>query len=124
MAYEKLKQIKLLYVEDDDSVMDVFARGIKRKVDELYLACDGQEGYNKYLEFRPDMIITDLKMPVMTGFEMIEKIRKIDKSIPIIITSADDQSSTYNEAENLNINGYITKPIDKKQLFDVMENNI
>lgn len=124
MAHEKLKQIRLLYVEDDESVMEVFARGIKRKVDELYIASDGQEGFDKYLEFKPDMIITDLKMPVMTGLEMIAKIRQIDTNIPIIVTSADDQSSTLDEATDLSINGYITKPIDKKKLFDVMENNI
>jgi len=124
MAYEKLKTIKLLYVEDDESVMEVFSRGMRRKVSKLYTAKDGKEGYEQYLEHKPNMIITDLKMPIMTGFEMIKKIRAIDKNIPILITSADDESASLNPTIDLGINAYITKPIDKKLLFDSMEDNI
>jgi len=124
MAYESLKTISLLYVEDDESVMEVFSRGIKRRVKELYVATNGKEGLEKYKEFNPDMIITDIKMPIMNGIEMISQIRGLNFDVPIIVTSADEQSNTLRENNRLNINGYITKPIDKKKLFKVMEDNI
>jgi YesN/AraC family two-component response regulator len=123
MAYEILKEITLLYIEDDMAVMEIFSRGLVRKVKKLFTATNGQEGLEKYLEFKPDIIVTDIKMPIMSGLEMVEKIRKIDFDIPIIITSAHGETNILLEAITLNVSGYVMKPVDKKKLFTKIESN-
>ncbi len=120
MNIEILKQVKLLYVEDDESIRNVLSRGLKRRVKELMVAVDGVDGLEKYYSFKPDIIVTDIKMPNMSGLEMSKKIRKEDRSTPIIITSAHGESEKILEAIEIGINGYILKPIDKNKLFDTI----
>ena len=82
------KDIQLLYVEDDDNIRKVYERYLKRKVKNLLVAVDGQEGLDMYLKYKPDVILTDIKMPIMNGLEMSKKIRDLDNTIPIIVTTA------------------------------------
>ena len=117
---DTLKQIRLLYVEDEESIRNILSRGIKRRVKELEVAVDGEDGFEKFKQFKPDIIVTDIKMPNMTGLEMSDKIREINKNIPIIITSAHGEVETLLEAIQKGINGYIIKPIDKDKLFDTI----
>jgi len=115
-----LKQIKLLYVEDDDSIRGILSKGLKRRVKELEVARNGMEGFEKYKSFKPDIIVTDIKMPKMNGLEMSKRIRQLDKLIPIIITSAHGESETLMEAIDIGVNGYILKPIDTDKLFETI----
>ncbi len=123
MTNNILKQISLLYVEDDENVREIFTRGLKRKVKNLYVATNGQEGFEKYQEHNPDIIVTDIKMPIMSGLEMTRKIREVDNYIPIIITSANGEVDIFLEAIELNVNGYVLKPIDKNKLFNAIQTN-
>jgi len=120
MANNILKQIKLLYVEDDENIRTVLSKGLKRRVKEVEVAINGEDGFSKYKSFQPDVIVTDIKMPVMSGLQMSESIRQIDKSIPIIITSAHGESETLIEAIKIGVSGYILKPIDTQKLFDMI----
>ena len=115
-----LKKINLLYVEDDESIRNVLVRGIQRRVLNLEVAVDGEDGFEKYKSFKPDIIVTDIKMPKMSGLEMSRKIREKDLSTPIIITSAHGESETLLEAIDIGVNGYILKPIDKDKLFNTI----
>ena len=115
-----LKQIRLLYVEDDENIRNVLAKGLKRRVKELEVATNGLDGLKKHKTFKPDIIVTDIKMPKMNGLEMSQKIREIDKSVPIVITSAHSESDTLIKAIDIGVNGYILKPIDKNKLFDTI----
>ena len=117
---EILKQIRILYVEDDKDIRTVLSRGIGRKVKEIEVASDGEDGLKKYITFKPDIIITDIKMPNMDGLKMCSEIRKLDKEIPIIVTSAHGESDILLEAIDVGITGYIIKPIDKKKLFNTI----
>ena len=115
-----LKQVRLLYIEDDESIRNILSRGIKRRVKELEVAVDGKDGLAKFEEFKPDIIVTDIKMPYMSGLEMSVKIREIDKNIPIIITSAHGEAETLIDAIDKGVNGYVIKPIDKDKLFNTI----
>jgi len=121
---ELFNQIRLLYVEDDENIRPIFERVLRRKMKEVYVACDGLEGYNMYLECKPDLILTDIKMPNMDGLQMAEKIREHDKNIPIIILSAHSESDFFIEAIEIGISGYLVKPIDKEKLFMMLERNV
>ena len=82
------KQINLLYVEDDNNIRPLLERMLKRKVNELYVACDGQEGYDLYLKHKPDLILTDIKMPIMDGITFCKNIYHTNKEQKIIVLSA------------------------------------
>ena len=117
---ETFKQIRLLYVEDDVDGREHLSSGLRKRFKELEVAVDGLDGFEKFQKFRPDIIITDLKMPGMSGLEMITKIREEDNKIPIIITSAHGEASLLLESIDKYINGYILKPISYKKLFDTI----
>jgi diguanylate cyclase (GGDEF)-like protein len=118
---EILKEITVLYVEDDRQTRELYSENLKKRVKELYTAEDGHEGFNKYLEEKPDIIITDIQMPSSTGIEMARKIREIDENIPIIVTTAYNTVELLTESLHLDISGYLVKPINNKQLLSKLK---
>ena len=84
--------------------------------DEIHTATNGEEGLKAYKEYLPDIIITDIQMPVMTGLEMISKIRESDGDIPIIVTSAFNDSDYLLESIRLGVEHYLLKPVLLEQL--------
>lgn len=111
------KEISILYVEDDDNVRESLLRFLKRRFQNIYTACDGREGLESYLEHRPDVIITDIQMPVMDGLKMSEEIRKMNPDIPIVVTTAFNESPFITKAEELGVCRYIKKPVVKEELI-------
>ncbi|QKJ24539.1 diguanylate cyclase [Poseidonibacter lekithochrous] len=118
-----LSKINLLYVEDEESIRNILAKRLSKKVNTLYTAENGEDGYNKFLENSPDMILTDVTMPKLNGIEMTKKIREYNRDIPIIILSANDESNYLLSAIENEVSGYIMKPLDKDKLYDVLEKN-
>ena len=119
--YSRLKELVVLYVEDEIDVSEEIEDMLSLKVKKLYKAYNGQEGlniYNKYSDI--DVIITDIKMPIMDGIEMISKIRQSNETIPIIVTTAFNETSFLKKAIDLHVDKYIIKPIDMSQLFSVL----
>lgn len=94
-------------------------------------ATDGEQGYNLALKLKPDIIITDIKMPILSGIEMIEKIRKVYQPVVIFITAFNDFEYAKN-AIDLRVIDYLLKPFDdekldvalKKAISKVNEKNI
>lgn len=119
-----LKQATLLYVEDDEVIRTFLAKRLEPRVSKLYLANDGKDGLEKFKQFNPDVVLTDVTMPIMNGIEMAEEIKKIDENIPIIIASAHNDSKFLLDAIALGIDGYLLKPIDKRKLFDTLEKKV
>jgi len=121
MKKDLLKEVTVLYVEDDIETQKLYSKNLSKKVKELFVASDGQEGYEKYLEHKPDIIITDIQMPIVSGLKMTKKIRTIDEEIPIIVTSAYNTIELLTESLDLDISSYIVKPIENKKLFSMLE---
>ena len=116
-----LNEINLLYVEDSKSIREILSRRLERKVNKLIVAVDGEDGYNKYLEYKPDIILTDIEMPKLNGFELSRKIKSINKDAIIIALSGHTTSSFFIEALESGIYGYFTKPVDKEKLHYQLE---
>lgn len=119
-----LSQSTLLYVEDDEAIRDFLSTRLSRRVKKLYTAVDGEDGYEKYCEYQPDIILTDVTMPKLNGIDMSRKIKETNKDIPIVIMSAHSDTSYLLEVIELGISGYLLKPVDKLKLFDTLESNI
>ena len=112
-----LSDIRLLYVKDDEDIAEEISFFLKRRVKELYVAKDGQEGIELFAKNRPDIVVTNIQMPKMDGLEMIAKIRETDAEIPIIITSAYNDIDFLSRSIELGVNGYITKPINLSHML-------
>lgn len=115
-----VKSLTVLYVEDDFDVREQLSQFLKRRVSRLLLAENGQEGLNSYRVHRPDLIITDILMPIMDGLEMSREIRKIDQEVPIIVTTAFEQTNYLLRSIEIGIDKYIVKPINT----DLLTNTI
>jgi CheY-like chemotaxis protein len=118
ISAEKMLDMTVLYVEDDDITREMASRMLAKFFKRVIPAGDGREGLDLYTSSAPDIIITDLSMPEMSGFEMIEKIRESDSEIPVIVTTA-----YRSEAENLkDVNKIVYKPVSKKLLLEAVQN--
>lgn len=114
---KRLKELSLLFVEDETVMQKTIERILSKHLKRFTLAINGEEGIEKYNSVKPDIIITDLDMPVMNGSVMISEIRKIDKNIPIIIITAfSDQAEKISGADFC-----LIKPINKNKLFELLD---
>ncbi|AXH14177.1 regulator [Malaciobacter mytili LMG 24559] len=118
MNFENLLKIKVLYVEDDKNTREEIKYFLEKRVEKLYLAENGEEGFNLYKEVNPDIIITDLQMPKLSGIEMSKLIRKENSNIPIIITTAFNDLNYLFEGINIGVTSYLTKPLNLKLLIE------
>jgi len=121
MENNLIENISLLYVEDDEDIRNVFGRYLKRKIKNVLMAVNGQEGYEMYLEHKPDIVVTDINMPIMGGLEMCSIIRDENRDIPIIITSAHSDTHFFQEAINIGVNMFLLKPVDMTQLYNTIK---
>jgi len=115
------KEFTILCVDDDVVVMSMYKSLFEMMFKEVYIAENGEEGLELYKTKKPDIVLTDQQMPKMTGLEMIENIRKIDKTIPIILVTAFDDKELLENAINQNVTSFVKKPIKKENLFNSFE---
>ena len=120
-----LKNVTILYVEDELNVQKLNGETLSYFTDNLLLASDGEDALEQYYKYKPHMIITDINMPKINGIEFVEQIRKIDKKTPIVFSTGYSQECYLLPAANLNIQGYIVKPLNynklKSILFEIVE---
>jgi len=123
MNIDLLKTFTILYVEDETALREDVYQNISPFVKEVITASDGIEGLELYMGNRNkfDLIITDILMPKMNGLEMVDEIRKIDSEIPIIYTTAFNDSEYMKKTIEQSIISYILKPIDIELLFKGIE---
>jgi len=116
-------EISMLYVEDDPVARNVIATMIPLKFPGLKLisAENGQIGLGLFKEHRPEIVITDISMPVMDGMLMAKAIRALDPHANIIVISSHNDTQFMLDAIKINISRYVLKPIDHKQLFEAID---
>jgi len=117
-----MKKIKLLYAEDEQKTRELHIDYIQSRYNFIiYEACDGEEALSIYKEQNPDIVLTDISMPKMTGLELSKEIRKISKHTKIIIVTAHSEKEKLLQAISMNMIDYIVKPIMRQQLKDSLD---
>lgn len=113
---EILKATSILYVEDHELVRTSLAQLLRRRCREVFEAGNGEEGLELYRQHCPDIVVTDVEMPVMNGLEMIDLILRMNTTQPIIITTGynDDDHKSDKVCANL------VKPIEKDELLSAI----
>lgn len=110
--------IKLLFVEDDINLRYVVQGGLEDVIGgyEVRSAENGKEGLKIWEEFKPDIIISDINMPGMDGFEMVKRIRETDCKTPILFASALTSPKDVRKGYEVGANNYIKKPFIADEL--------
>lgn len=114
---------KILVIEDDANIRESLVELLELKSFELHSADNGLEGLKLAQEHAPDLIICDVMMPGMNGYEVVESIRKDKKlsRLPFIFLSAKAMDSDIEFGKNLGANSYLTKPFRAQELFSVVD---
>lgn len=114
------KNLKLLYVEDNLATQNIMLEMLGNFFETIDVASNGLEGYEKAIINKYDLIITDINMPIMSGLEMIGKIKKIYTNVNCLIFSAYSDTEYLVDSIKYCIDGYLIKPIHKEQFIETL----
>ncbi len=114
---------KVLIVDDEIHIVHVVAIKLRNNDYEVISAENGAEAFKLACSEKPDIIVTDFQMPVMTGLELVEKIRQCDeiKNIPVIMLTARNFAIEDQQKEDLRISQCLSKPFSPKELLENIE---
>ena len=113
---------KILLVEDNEMNRDMLSRRLIKRGFEVELAFDGEEGVRKAIDLNPDLILLDMSLPLIDGWEAARQIREAKgDSIPIIALTAHAMSDDRNKAIDAGCDEFDTKPVDLPRLLGKME---
>lgn len=107
---------RILIVDDDAQLIRVLRTGLKSRGYEVRTAPDGAIAFETFNEWQPELVITDLAMPVMDGLELCRQLRAVSQ-VPIIVLSAKGEEKTKIEALDLGADDFVTKPFGIDELF-------
>jgi DNA-binding response OmpR family regulator len=110
--------IKLLLIEDDTNLSYIIKSGLEEITGgyEVKTAANGAEGLVLWEKFHPDIIVSDIEMPVMSGLEMVRKIRQIDREIPVVFITGKIASKDVIAGYEAGADNYIKKPFMPEEL--------
>ncbi|SFO05970.1 response regulator transcription factor [Proteiniclasticum ruminis] len=115
--------IRVLIVEDEEFIR----KGLVHTMDWLKMDClvvgeaeNGEEGYEKILQMKPDLVLTDIRMPKLDGITMIEKAKKVEKFHSILLTSYAEFEYA-KRAITVDVSSYLLKPVSEKELEEAVE---
>ena len=114
---------KILVIDDEAHMVELLRERLGRNGYEVISAADGLEGLEKANKENPDLILLDIMMSGMDGFEVLRKLRSgpETKNIPVIMLTAKADTDSIFRAEDLKSTDYIIKPFDFKELLDLIE---
>ena len=111
--------IKLLFVEDDDNYAYAVQGGLELfEVYDIRRATNGKEALEIYDEFCPDVVVSDVEMPVMDGYDLARAIRSIDENVIILLASGLTSPKDLRKGYKLDIDEYVKKPYIADELHD------
>ncbi len=115
---------KILVVEDEKNIVDILVFNLKRDGYETLSAMDGALGLQMALEEDPDLVLLDLMLPGMDGFEVCRRIRQAGRTTPVIMLTAREEESDKIMGLDLGADDYITKPFSMRELLARVKANI
>lgn len=114
---------KILVADDEIHIIHVVAIKLRNNGYEVITAQDGAEAYELACEHKPDIVVSDLQMPIMNGFEFIEKLRanELMADVPVIMLTARSFEIEDEEKQRLKISECLSKPFSPKELLRIVE---
>lgn len=118
---KEIRMPKILLVEDNELNRDMLLRRLERRGFEVIVAVNGQEGVEKAFSESPDLILMDISLPILDGWEASAKIREMQEDIPIIALTAHAMAADKEKAFSVGCNDFDTKPVDLPRLLEKIE---
>ncbi len=115
-----LKKLTVLYVEDDESARSFLERILIPRVGRIVTANDGVQGLELFQNIHPDIVVTDIHMPLMDGLAMAQEIRELDGNVPIIVITAFEQTDYLMRSIDIGVDRYVTKPVVLDRLMNAI----
>ena len=115
---------RVLVVDDEPAVLEYLCGIIEEKCPELTVAAtaaDGREGLERFRECIPDLIISDVKMPVMDGVDMIRAVKELGEEVPVLLLSGYQEFAYVKTALTYGAADYILKPVTTKRFMEAVE---
>jgi two-component system, sensor histidine kinase and response regulator len=118
--------IRMLYVEDEADTREILQQALENEYPDivLYVAKDGADGLESFRANSPDVVITDVRMPVMDGLRMSAEIKAIAPDVEVIAMTAYSETAFLLKAIEVGINHYVLKPVDYDKLFPAIEKSL
>ena len=113
--------ITVLLVEDELTLAMIIKDTLEENGFTIHTASDGEEGLHLFFELRPDVLVADVMMPKMDGFEMVRRIRQTDKQTPVLFLTARSAINDVVEGFELGANDYLKKPFGMQELIQRIE---
>lgn len=115
--------LRILLVEDNEMNRDMLSRRLIRRGFEVIEAADGRSGVEAGIEHQPNLILMDVSLPVMDGWEAVTLLKKMESTrhIPIIILTAHATTGDRDKSRQAGADDYETKPVDFPQLLRKIE---
>lgn len=111
------KEITVLLVEDELTLAMIIKDTLEENGFSIHTAADGEEGLRLFFELCPDVLVADVMMPKMDGFEMVRRIRQMDKQTPVLFLTARSAINDVVEGFELGANDYLKKPFGMQELI-------
>lgn len=107
---------KILLIEDDPAIVRVLKRSLTYEGYHVESALEGEEGFQKFQVFRPDLIILDWMLPGMDGLEVCDRIRALGDPLPILMLTARDTTQDRVQGLDSGVDDYLVKPFEIEEL--------
>jgi len=117
-----LKNLTVLLVEDDSDSKKIMHDVLSDNFEKVFTAQNGDEGLKKFKKYNPNIVITDVFMPISDGLDMTRYIKEISKDTPVIVLSAHSEKETLLKAIDVGVDKYLIKPIMADDLLKTIEN--
>ena len=111
------EKIKVLLVEDETTLAMIIKDTLEGQEFDICTANNGEEGLRLFFDLHPDVLVADVMMPRMDGFEMVRRIRQTDRSTPVLFLTARSSVSDVVEGFELGANDYLKKPFGMQELI-------
>ncbi|HEX9921201.1 MAG TPA: response regulator [Anaerolineae bacterium] len=117
---------KILLVEDNEMNRDMLSRRLERRGFEVIMAADGEQGLAMAESERPDLILMDMSLPVLDGWEATRRLKSASQtqSIPIIALTAHAMAGDEAKALSVGCDDYDTKPVEMSRLLDKIQKHL
>ncbi|HDZ4246010.1 TPA: response regulator transcription factor [Campylobacter jejuni] len=118
---QECKELIILVVEDEIKTRESLINVLSERFSKVIGAQNGDEGLKKFKKFKPDLVITDIAMPIMDGLDMAREIKEISDDVPIVVLSAYSEKERLLRSIDIGIDKYLIKPVDIEELFKVLD---
>ena len=112
---------RILAVDDSVPLRKMLVDVLRKAGHDVVEASDGKEGLDRLREHDPDMVITDLTMPVMDGLDFIEAARGEERDLPMLLLTTETADHLKARAREIGATGWLTKPFDSDQILRLVD---